>query len=108
MLKKSLAVLGMLMPFYSNAQEKIYYQVQADVYSQPLSIHAFTDDWDDPNFKSGKNAFAHGLMQLGVKQGQWDFSWIWRYDYVLRFSPDTAKLYYQVKNDKLIDANLFY
>ena len=108
MLKKSLAVLGMLMPFYSNAQEKIYYQVQADVYSEPLSIHAFTDDWDAPDFKSGKNAFAHGLMQLGVKQGQWDFSWIWRYDYVLRFSPDTAKLYYQVKNDKLIDANTQY
>lgn len=54
MLKKSLAVLGMLIPFYSHAQEKIYYQVQADVYSEPLSIHAFTDDWDAPDFKSGK------------------------------------------------------
>lgn len=108
MLKKKLVLLGLSLPFYSYAQEAIYYQVQADVYSEPLAIHAFTDDWDDFKFKSGKNAFAHGLMQLGVKQGNWDFSWIWRYDYALNFSEDTAKLYYQIQNELPIDANSTY
>ena len=105
MLRKSFVLSILLIAGSCNAQEQLYYQVRADVYSEPLSIKSFTDDWSDPNFKSGKNAFAHGLMQLGVKQGAWDLSWIWRYDYLLRFSKDTAKLYYQIKNEKPIDAN---
>ncbi len=108
MLRKSFVLSILLIASYCHAQEQLYYQVRADVYSEPLSIKSFTDDWSDPNFKSGKNAFAHGLMQLGVRKDAWDFSWIWRYDYVLRFSKDTAKLYYQIKNEKLIDGNTQY
>lgn len=86
----------------------VKYAVNADVYSEPLPIHAFLDDWQDPNFKSGENAFAHGKMKLSAQQGPWNTGWVWSYDYALNFSPDMAKLYYQIENDLPIDANSSY
>ncbi len=83
-------------------------RADASLYSEPIAIDAFLDDWQDPDFKSGKYAFAHGLMQLSVQQDQWNLGWLWRYDYILKFSPDMAKLYYQIENDLPLDAESMY
>lgn len=88
--------------------EQIEYRVNADLYSQPIAIQSFLDDWQDPKLRSGNNAFAHGKMQLGLQQGNWNYAWVWRYDYVLNFSHDLAKLYYQIENDQPIDADQRY
>ncbi|WP_228291699.1 hypothetical protein [Acinetobacter towneri] len=86
----------------------VEYRADASLYSEPIAIDAFLDDWQDPDFKSGKYAFAHGLMQLSVQQDQWNLGWLWRYDYILKFSPDMAKLYYQIENDLPLDAESMY
>lgn len=107
-MKNIICFLALVPTFVFAQSQQVEYRVQADLYSQPISIHSFLDDWKDPNLKSGNNTFAHGKMQLGLQQGNWNYSWVWRYDYVLNFSHDMAKLYYQIQNDQLIDANQRY
>ncbi|WP_228258864.1 hypothetical protein [Acinetobacter ihumii] len=107
-MKKIVCFLALLPSCVYAQPQQIEYRVKADLYSQPISIHSFLDDWKDPNLKSGNNAFAHGKMQLGLQQGSWNYAWVWRYDYVLNFSQDMAKLYHQIQNDQLIDSNQHY
>lgn len=106
-MKKYLILLACL-PITAFAEKTLQYSVNVDVYSQPVSVHAFLNDWDTPNLKQGKNAFAHAKMQLESKQAQWSVGWVWSYDYQIQFSEDMAKLYYQIENNQLIDANKRY
>lgn len=106
---KKILFLALFLPTSIFAQSQhIEYRMEADLYSQPISIHSFLDDWQDTKLKSGNNAFAHGKMQLALQQDNWNYAWLWRYDYVLNFSHDMAKVYYQIENDLPIDANQHY
>lgn len=96
------------LPVHAFSQEAIQYHVYADLYSQPVSIHAFLNDWDSPNLKKGENAFAHGKMSLLTQKDNWSYGWVWSYDYQLHFSEDMARLYYQTQNEQQIDANTRY
>ncbi len=90
------------------AEKSAQFSIDAELYSDPVSVHAFLNDWDTSNLKSGKNALASGKMKLETKQDNWTLGWVWAYDYHLHFSEDMAKVYYQIKNDQLIDANSSY
>lgn len=84
------------------------FTAQADVYSEPLSIDAFTDDWNDPKLRKGDAAFAQGKIELMQQINNMQYSMFWSYDYLLKFSPDTARLYYQIQNDLPLDQNQHY
>ena len=97
-----------LLPTLCFAEKTVQLSLNAELYSDPVSIHAFLNDWDTKHLEKGKNAFATGKMKLQTQQDHWNIGWVWSYDYQLRFSEDMAKLYYQIKNDKLINANSNY
>lgn len=84
------------------------FSAQADVYSEPLSIDAFTDDWEAPSLQKGNAAFAQGRIELMQQVDKMQYSMFWSYDYLLKFSPDTARLYYQIQNDLPLEQNHHY
>lgn len=105
---KKIILILLFISSISAAEEKMYFQLRADVYSDVLPIHAFINKWHSDDFQKGEHAFAHGKMRLGVKNGAWDMGWVWMYDYQLKFSQDLSELYYQVQNQQLVDANKTY
>ncbi|MDE2421034.1 MAG: hypothetical protein KGO49_07635 [Gammaproteobacteria bacterium] len=86
------------------AETEISFNVDADLYSAPLPIHTFTDHWRGAPLENGKTAFAQGKMELKQQQDTLQYSLVWRYDYLLHFTPDTAKLYYQIQNNLPLDT----
>jgi hypothetical protein len=93
---------------YCFAKTETSLNVDANLYSEPLPIHAFTDNWRGAPLESGKTAFAQGKMELKQQQATLQYSLVWRYDYLLHFTPDTAKLYYQIQNELPLDSNAQY
>lgn len=93
---------GLLLSVDAMAQSQLL--VQADLYSEPLPIQSFIDEWQDPHFKTGKVAFAQGIMEIRQQQQHWQYGLVWNYDYLLKFTPDTATLYYQIQNDLPLDS----
>lgn len=63
----------------------------------PVSIDDFINAWQG-SFKSGDYAFADGRLRTGVVLNGWEVAVEKRWHYDLRFSPDTAKLYYNIEN----------
>ena len=92
----------------SHAQKETTLIMQADVYSQPLSINSFTDNWQGSPLKNGDTAFAQGKMELRQEQDSFQYGIVWQYDYLLHFTPDTAKLYYQIQNELPLTPNSKY
>lgn len=93
-------IIGLgLLSNLSYAQTDTTFIVQADVYSQPLSIRSFTDNWRGSSLKDGDTTFAQGKMELRQEQDAFQYGIVWQYDYLLHFTPDTAKLYYQIQNN---------
>lgn len=65
--------------------------------SAPVSINEFLNDWQG-SFKKGDYAFADGRLRTGVNYQSWEVAVEKRWHYDLRFSPDTAQLYYNIEN----------
>ena len=106
-MKKNLIFL-ILCPTCAYAEQSVKFSINTELYSEPVAVHAFLDDWETSNLKKGKNAFASGKMKLETQKDNWTLGWVWSYDYQLHFSEDMAKLYYQIENDQLIDGNKRY
>jgi hypothetical protein len=90
------------------ANTETSHSVDVNLYSEPLPIHAFTDNWRGAPLESGTTAFAQGKMELNQQQDTLQYGLIWRYDYLLHFTSDTAKLYYQVQNKLPLDPQSKY
>lgn len=99
--------LGLFSTF-SYAQTDTKLIVQADVYSEALSIDSFTDNWRGSPLKKGDTAFAQGKIELRQEQDAFQYGIVWQYDYLLHFTPDTARLYYQVQNKLPLTPNAQY
>lgn len=82
------------------AGDSLQFSLEADAYSQPVSVHAFTRHWQD-DLSSGDHAFAHARAELSRRRGRDEFALIWRYDYLLNFDGDTARLYHAYEHDAL-------
>lgn len=101
-----LAVFGSLQT--ATAADQISYHVRADLYSEPLPIQAFIDGWENPQLGTGKVAFAQGHMQIRHQHNQLQYGLVWNYDYLIKFTPDAARLYYQIENDLPLDTDKKY
>ena len=81
--------------------------IDINAYAEPVSIKAFTDDWHD-NLKTGYKAFLQGRAEISTKNQHRQLSILWRYDYLLDFSEQTAQIYHAYKNNYLPIAQQDY
>ena len=89
------------------ATEKMSFDVRVDAYAQPVSVKAFTDDWQDA-LQAGDSAFLQGRVELSTENESRKISLLWRYDYLLDFSPQTAEAYHAYKNQNLLEIDKNY
>lgn len=101
-------LLCFLLCSHTHANQPIIFQLTADVYSEPIPIDAFTDDWVYPYLKQGEAAFAQGKMELIQAHQKQTYRIFWQYDYWLTFTSDAAKLYYQYANDHIPEKKKYY
>ena len=66
--------------------------ITLDSYSEPVSIHTFTRDWNS-KYQDGQHAFLHGRAELSQQNSRNELALLWRYDYLLDFTKDTAEIY---------------
>ena len=81
--------------------------ININAYAEPVSIRAFTDDWHD-TLKTGDKAFLQGRAEISTKNKHRQLSILWRYDYLLDFSEQTAQIYHAYKNNYLPIAQQDY
>ncbi|HNI63502.1 MAG TPA: hypothetical protein PLF28_08600 [Agitococcus sp.] len=81
--------------------------ININAYAEPVSIKAFTDDWHD-TLKKGDKAFLQGRAEISTKNQYRQLSILWRYDYLLDFSEQTAQIYHAYKNNYLPIAQQDY
>ena len=80
-----------------------YLEINSLSYSEPISIGGLLDNWQG-DLSDGEQVFSQQRVAIGVgfpeaSWGTFAIGWHARYDYFLRFTPDTATLAYQSEND---------
>lgn len=105
MFKPVLLCLLLLWSISVRAATNLQLNIRVDAYSEPVPIQAFTDDWIHALREGGERAFAQGEVSLGAKNEQYAYGLLWRYDYLLSFTPDMARLYHQYANQNTVEPN---
>ena len=67
--------------------------------AEPVPVRAFAGRWQAP-LQPGRQGWTRNRLLLGVESGALSLAYIQRYDYTLRFSPDTAEVYWRDRNDQ--------
>ena len=83
----------------SDKTSQLYVESLLHASTTPVSIDSFIDDWQG-SLKKGDYAFADGRLRTGVVLNGWEVAVEKRWHYDLRFSPDTAKLYYNIEHKR--------
>ena len=83
---------------------RVYSNLDLFAYSEPVSIDAFADKFDD-SLESGDTAFTHNRFEIGAEHRGITVALVQRFDYVTEFTPDTAFFHHASKNDIPIDAS---
>lgn len=100
-------LLSALFTINAQAENRFFSQLESFTYSEPVSIDAALNELQG-NFSAGEEAFTHNQLTLGLRRGNWSFSWLARYDYYLSFHPDTAELLYLGENDLPVQLDRTY
>ncbi len=86
-----------------------YTEINSFSYSEPVSVNAQINKWDDHLHADARRAFTYNRVEAGVKHARgWHIGAIWRYDYRLSFSPDTAQVYHSSENDIALEKSRTY
>lgn len=86
-----------------------FIELHSNTYSEPVPIFELIEDEFDSDLREGSEfAFTHDIARFGVRRGPWEASVFYRYDYYLKFHPDTAELYYRDRTDQPVEANRDY
>ncbi|MGB1311203.1 MAG: hypothetical protein ACPG47_08325 [Leucothrix sp.] len=72
------------------------------LYSEPVSLDSIRNNWQGRYWQGGQKQMGTLRAEAGVRNGRWSIAGLYREDYYLDFSSDTADLYYGVENDLLI------
>lgn len=96
---KKYFLLG-LCPLVAHANSWQYQlELSSDNYSDSLPILSLIEDsWAGP-YQSGERAVSHSRISISAQHRQWRIGLASRFDYLARYSPDTARLFYLDKND---------
>ncbi|WP_201509933.1 hypothetical protein [Psychrobacter alimentarius] len=83
------------------SEAQIDWSVMITAHSPTQPIAKFLDDWGAP-LDSGKLAYTQGRTSFEIRPADSAISYGlgWRYDYLLRFSEETAEVYWQYENKK--------
>lgn len=81
------------------SEAQIDWSVMITAHSPTQPIAEFLDNWDAP-LESGKHAYTQGRTSFEIRPADSAISYGlgWRYDYLLRFSEETAEVYWQYEN----------
>lgn len=77
---------------------RIFTTLESEIYTEAQPIKPFVDDFDAP-LETGDSAFTYNQFELGVGYNQWQFGWQSRYDWTMKFDPDTARYMHIDKNN---------
>ena len=83
----------------AESQSSVFIQLDSRAYSQPTSIHSFIHDFNG-SFDKGDHAFTKNQLEIGASYTNFSISYIARYDQFYKFNEETARLYYQIENDR--------
>jgi hypothetical protein len=74
-------------------------KTELDAYSEPVPVLQMIDGWQ----QGGVGQYAQGrwVSELYLRDATWQFGWVSRKDYYLRFSRDTARFYHKLENQQL-------
>jgi hypothetical protein len=75
----------------------VYVRADSLSYSEPVPVRGYFNDWRTP-FHGGERGLTYNYAEAGIFEGNWALGLVARYDEYLRFSPDTAELYYRTAN----------
>jgi len=67
-------------------------------FSEPLPIYSALNSLEGDDFEHGEIQWTWNWIELGFKYEKWGISLVQRYDYDLRFSKDTADLFWRTSN----------
>ena len=97
-----------LLSFAATPDTEYYSYIDSLSYSQAAPIEQMIHDLDGAPLKSGKFAFTHNQLEIGVRKNDFEFSYFYRYDYYLKFNKDTGQLAYLQRNDLPLPQNTHY
>lgn len=92
----ALMALGLVSP--AQGAERFYLEVDSFAHSEPVPIRAYFNDWRGDSRHGGDTALSYNWWEAGMEDGPWRLGVLYRYDYTLRFSSDTAELYHRIQN----------
>lgn len=77
----------------SNKKWAIFTELNSQTYSENFTIWGILDGIDDSVFTEGGEAsFTHTEIAIGARKGNWELTAFSRYDYLAKYSADTAFL----------------
>ena len=101
-------VLGLLACFSEAAPRwQPYLTAGSFSYSEPVSVYSALHDLSG-KFTRSDTAFTRNRLELGLQKSDWEFALFERYDYYLKFNPDTAELMQRDKNNLPLDRDRKY
>ncbi len=91
----------------ADAQRQGYFHAESFSFSEPVPIRGYFSDWHSP-FNGGERALTHNTVEGAISQGPCELGLVARYDYEMRFTRDTADLYYHIENRLPLDPGRHY
>ena len=103
-----LAVLLLFLFGSALASERtIYTELTSFSHSETVSVYAWFHDLEGDT-RRGDRAFTHNRIEVGVRWDRWQLAIVKRYDYQVRFHPDSFELLYQEENNLPVDRGRHY
>lgn len=94
--------------FADDGRIHTYFKSSTFLYSEPVSLKTIRNDWQGKYWNNGEKQIGKSRTEAGVTNGKWSFAGIYREDYYINFTTDTADLYYGVENNQPIDRTTPY
>ncbi len=73
------------------------FEVSAFAYNEPVPVADYLHEWRGP-LKSGADGITRNIALVGAGYGAWHLGYVYRYDYEIKASRDSAELYFDVTN----------
>lgn len=93
----------------SRKQFDWYTRLQAFAHSETAPVKQIVaDDFVGDSFDGGERSFTHNLWETGVIFRNFRFAYLLRYDYDVKYDPDTVFIIYADKNSLPVEAEREY
>ena len=103
----AMLLLALGCAFPAGATPGFYARLDSFNYSEPVSLDAALNDWQG-RFRGGDKQWSSQWLEAGYRHHRWSLSALYRRDYWLDFSRDTAELYYRTEHRLPLQAGRRY